>query len=115
LQRRRAACGGYAPAHAAGNAGKHRRLAGSAWHRCLTAAKSSATILWARFTIVVTALATCLIQLADFVNAPSVTAAITTYLKPCVVAAIMVTVAVVTEWARRRTLHFGSPPAQSGM
>ncbi|HEY7246276.1 MAG TPA: hypothetical protein VH678_20575 [Xanthobacteraceae bacterium] len=82
----------------------YRGTVGSVWSRCIGAAKSSATILWARFTVVVTALAAGLVQIADFIQAPSVSAAISTYLKPSVVAAIMVTVAVVTEWARRRTL-----------
>jgi hypothetical protein len=81
-----------------------RHAAGSLWHRCLYAARSSATVLWARFTVVVTALADGLVKVAEIVNAPNVSAAITTYLKPSAVAAIMVSVAVITEWARRRTL-----------
>jgi hypothetical protein len=87
----------------------YRSAAGSVWHRSVAAAKSSATILWARFSVVVVAVADGLIQLADFVQAPAVSAAISTYLKPSTVAAVMVTVAIVTEWARRRTL--GKPAA----
>src|SRR5260370_12975481 len=77
---------------------------GSVWQRVLAGAKNSATILWSRFTVVVAAVASALIQVADLVNAPSVATAIQTYLKPSTVAAIMVTVAVISEWARRRTL-----------
>jgi hypothetical protein len=42
-----------------------------------------------------------LAQLADFVNAPSVAGALTTYGKPSVVAAIMIASAVILEYAKR--------------
>jgi hypothetical protein len=82
----------------------YKSAVGSAWRRLLAAGKSSATILWARFTVLVTAAASALVFIADLVNAPQVAAAITTYLKPSIVAAIMVAVALITEIARRRTL-----------
>jgi membrane protein insertase Oxa1/YidC/SpoIIIJ len=82
----------------------YRTAAGTVWHRCLAAGKESLTILWARFTVVATAIVTELAEVADVFNAPGVSAAITTYLKPSVVAAIMVTCALITEFARRRTL-----------
>jgi NADPH-dependent ferric siderophore reductase len=82
----------------------YKTTVGSIWARSVAATKSSATILWARFSVVVTAAVGGLAYLADLVNAPQVATAITTYLKPSVVAAIMVASAVLTEWARRRTL-----------
>jgi hypothetical protein len=82
----------------------YRAAAGSVWQRVLAAGKASATIAWARFTVIVAALANSLVWLADVVNAPTVATAIETYLKPSVVAGIMVTVALITEMARRRTL-----------
>jgi hypothetical protein len=82
----------------------YHSAAGSIWQRMLAAGKSSATIVWARFTVMVAAFVNCLVWLADVVNAPTVATAITTYLKPSVVAGIMVTVALITELARRRTL-----------
>ena len=82
----------------------YRATAGSVWHKLVASAEGSATILWARFTVIVTAATGCLVQVANFINAPSVASAITTYLTPSTVAAIMVATAVITEWARRRTL-----------
>jgi|SRR5271166_2261443 len=82
----------------------YRAAAGSVWARILAAGKASATIAWARFTVIVAAFANSLVWLADVVNAPTVATAIQTYLKPSVVAGIMVTVALITELARRRTL-----------
>jgi hypothetical protein len=82
----------------------YRAAAGSAWQRILAAGKASATIAWARFTVIVAAFVNSLVWLADVVNAPMVASAIQTYLKPSVVAGIMVAVALITELARRRTL-----------
>jgi hypothetical protein len=82
----------------------YHRAVGSVWQRTLAAGKQSATIVWARLVVIITAGISGLAWLADFVNQPGVSAAITTYLKPNVVAGIMVAVAVITELARRRTL-----------
>jgi hypothetical protein len=82
----------------------YKSAAGSVWSRLLAAGKSSATIVWARFTVIVTTGVNGLVWIADLLNAPQVAAAITTYMKPSVVAGIMVAVALITEVARRRTL-----------
>jgi hypothetical protein len=83
----------------------YRSAVGTVWQRVLAAGKQSATILWARFTIAVAALANGLIWLADLLNAPNVANAIQQFMGPKTVAAIMVTVAFVSELARRRTLN----------
>lgn len=82
----------------------YKAAIGTTWQRLLAAGKDSATVLWARFTVVVTGMVTGLVWAADLVNAPSVATAITTYMKPSVVAGIMITVALITELARKRTL-----------
>jgi len=84
-----------------------RSSSGTLWQRLLAIGKQSATVLWSRFCILVAVLADALIQLADFVGSPGVAGAIQQYLKPSTVAAIMVAVAVISEWARRRTLNKG--------
>jgi hypothetical protein len=84
-----------------------RGSTGTASQRLLAIGKQSATVLWARCTVLLATLADGLIQLADLVGSPAVAAAIQQYLAPSTVAAIMVAVAVISEWARRRTLRKG--------
>ncbi len=85
-----------------------RGATGTASQRLLAIGRQSATVLWARFTVLVATLTDGLIELADLVGSPAVAAAIAQYLKPSTVAAIMVAVAVISEWARRRTLRKAS-------
>jgi hypothetical protein len=82
----------------------YRAAVGSVWQRLLAAGKDSATILWARFVVVAAWIVNALVWLAELLNAPNVAAAIQQYGGPKTVAAIMVTVAFITELARRRTL-----------
>jgi hypothetical protein len=77
---------------------------GTTWERLLAVGKQSATILWARFTVVVTAGTGGLAWVADVLNAPQVSSAITTYMSPRVVAVLMIGAALIAEIARRRTL-----------
>jgi len=84
-----------------------RGATGTVWKKLLAVGKQSATILWARFCVLLAVLADGLIELADLVGSPAVAAAMEQHLTPSTVAAIMVAVAVISEWARRRTLRKG--------
>lgn len=84
---------------------EYRAAPGSAWDRALAAGKGSATILWARFTMIVGAISTSLVSVADWLNAPGIGDAIKSALSnPKYVAAFLIGSAVLTEAARRRTL-----------
>lgn len=74
------------------------------FQRILDGARGSATILWVRFVFIVGMGIDAMAALADFLGAPTVSAAITQYGDPKMVAALMIVIAVVTEFARRRTL-----------
>jgi hypothetical protein len=77
---------------------------GTIWQRLLQAAQGSATILWAKFTILVAALAGWLGEGATYLGDPSIASAIQAALKPEYVAIFTIFVMVVTVWARKRTL-----------
>lgn len=83
---------------------EYRRTPGSVWDRAVAAGKGSATILWARFVAIVSALAALLVEFADYLNAPGVAEAIKGILQPEYVGLFMVAIAIITEFARRRTL-----------
>ncbi len=83
---------------------QYRASTATGWRRYLDAAEGSATILWQKFVIAVTALAGVLSQAADYFNDPSISSAIQSVLKPQYVAAFTIAVALVTIWARKRTL-----------
>jgi len=82
---------------------EYAKASGSTWERLISAGKGSATILWARFTFVIGALIDLLIQAADYLNIPGVSDAVKSYLSPQTVSLFVIFVAVVSEWARRRT------------
>lgn len=82
----------------------YKGAVGSAWDRALAAGRGSATILWARFTAAVAACAGAAAGLAEFLGSPGVASAIQTYMQPSYVAVLMISIAVISEWARRRTL-----------
>lgn len=84
---------------------EYRAAVGSAWERAIAAGKGSATILWARLTMLVAALSDLLTQAADWLNAPGVADGIRSVLKPEYVAVFVVGLALVTELARRRSLN----------
>lgn len=72
--------------------------------RILAAAKGSATILWARFSAIVGAVAGLLIGVADYMQMPEVKEWITKWFTAEHTALVIVLIAIITEWARRRTL-----------
>ena len=82
----------------------YRAAAGTLWQRLLATSRESATILWQRFTIALAGFADALVWLADLLNAPGVAEPIKSVLQPQYVAVFVVTVAIVGELARRRTL-----------
>lgn len=81
-----------------------RDASGSTWQRVIAAAQGSATILWARFVALVGLATGGLASAADYLGDPSIGSAIQTYGKPQYVAAALVLIAVITTWARKRTL-----------
>ena len=80
---------------------------GTALQKIIAAARGSLTILWSRFVALVGLATVGLTNVADFAGDPAVGAAIQTYLKPQYVAAAMVIIAIITEYARKRTLPPG--------
>lgn len=82
-----------------------RAATGTVWERLLAAAQGSATILWARFSMLVGALATVLVEAADWLNAPGVADGIKAVMQPSYVAFFIIAMAVMSELARRRTLN----------
>jgi hypothetical protein len=79
--------------------------AGRWWERVWVAGKQSATILWARFTVAVAGFAEVLVFVADVLGAPGVVEHIRAVLAPEHVSIMLVAVALVSEFARRRTLN----------
>lgn len=80
----------------------YRAATGSVWQKVLAAGRDSLTIVWLRFVGFVGAGIDLLVQGADLINAPQVSAAISSYGNPKIVAGVLIGVAVIGEWARRR-------------
>lgn len=83
---------------------EYSRGLGSPWQRALDAAKGSATILWARFTMFLGALSAVAVDASGYLGVPQVADTIKAILAPEYVGPFLVLVAVVSEFARRRTL-----------
>lgn len=77
---------------------------GTVWERVLASGKGSATIVWARFVVLVSGASGGLVMLADYLNAPGVSDAIKSVVQPQYVMIMMVAIPLITEFARRRTL-----------
>ena len=82
----------------------YREATGTPFERAVEAAKGSATILWARFVTLVGLATGGLASAADYLGDPSIGTAIQTYGKPQYIAAALVLIALITTWARKRTL-----------
>ena len=83
----------------------YRKETGSTFDRLLMAARESATILWAKFCMIVAAVVSQLDNLADFIGQPEWKDAINTYLgDPKIIAGVMLAISVITISARKRTL-----------
>ncbi len=85
----------------------YRQAGGSLWMRLVAAGKGSATILWARLMLVIGGLADLAVEAAGWLDAPGVSDAVKSMLQPQYVGAFIVAVALVSEFARRRTLGRG--------
>ena len=77
---------------------------GNVWARLLAAGKGSATILWSRFLAIFAGTVALLGDFGSYVGAPGVADNIQHYVKPEYVPAFLVLIAVINEFARRRTL-----------
>lgn len=83
----------------------YRTETGTRWQRLLGAANHSVTILWAKFCLVVAAVTAQLDSIADLFGAPEAKDAINAYVgNPKIIAAVMLAMACVTIFARKRTL-----------
>ena len=74
------------------------------WNRLLKASRNSATILWQKFVILVAALGSSLGALAEMIDHPELKASIQAALKPEYVALFVITTALISWWARKRTM-----------
>ena len=81
-----------------------RKQTGSLWTRILGTANESATILWTKFVAVLAVIAGGLDFIADFVGMPEVKETIQGAMNPKYVAGFVLAVAIITIFARRRTL-----------
>jgi len=83
---------------------EYREARGSVWERLLEAARDSATILWQKFVIIVAAGGASLGQFTDLIDQPELKSGIQAAMKPEYVAAFTIAVALISWWARKRTL-----------
>lgn len=78
---------------------------GSTFERLLKSARSSATILWAKFCMLVAGIVANLDAAADFLGVPELKSFIDTWLgNPRVIAGVMLLISVISISARKRTL-----------
>ena len=82
----------------------YKNSTGTTWERILAAGKGSVTILWQRFVVLVTGLSGGLVILAEYLNAPGVADTIKSVIQPQYVAIFVIGMAIISEFARRRTL-----------
>lgn len=80
----------------------YRKATGTVWQRLLSAADDSATLLWSKFMLLVSALTGVLTSAADYFGDPSLSAAIKEVLQPQYVAYFAIFVTFITILARRR-------------
>ena len=83
---------------------QYRASTSTGWQRYLDAAEGSATILWARFSRLVAALAALIAMVPDYLGDPALSQEIKANLKPEYVVLFVVGVQAITIWARKRTL-----------
>lgn len=76
---------------------------GSRATRALIALKGSSTIAWQRFVMVISFASTALVELADYFNLPGVGDALKAFLTPSTVLLLTASIAIVSEFCRRRT------------
>jgi hypothetical protein len=80
----------------------YRKATGTVWQRLLSAADDSATLLWAKFMLLVSTLTGVLTNAADYIADPNLNAAIKAALTPEHVIYFAIFVTFVTMLAHRR-------------
>jgi hypothetical protein len=78
---------------------------GTFWERMLKTARDSATLLWARFCMLVAGVVANIDTAADFLGVPELKPFIDTWLgSPKIIAGVMLLVSMITIAARKRTM-----------
>jgi hypothetical protein len=80
----------------------YRKSTSTGWQRIWDGARGSATLVWMRLVFIVGAGIDLITELADFLGAPGVSDTIRQYADPRVVSALMIAIAIIGEFARRR-------------
>lgn len=84
---------------------QYRTASGTTWERLLSAARNSATMLWAKFVLFVSGFVANLDTIAGMLGGDDAKNFINSYISnPKEIAAIMASIALVSMWARLRTL-----------
>lgn len=84
---------------------RYRETTGTRWERLIKAASNSATILWGKFVLVLSAIVSQLDNIADLLGQPEMKDYIQTLIgNPKAVASVMAGIAVISMIARFRTL-----------
>lgn len=84
---------------------QYRKTTGTFWERIIPAAGNSATMLWGKFVLVLSAIVSQLNNIADLLGQPEIKDYIQATLgNPKSVATVMALIAIITMIARTRTL-----------
>lgn len=82
----------------------YAKATGTMWERALTASEESATMLWSKIVALIGMGAGSLVGLSDYLNNSTISDAIKAALQPEYVVPFVIFVAVITMYARKRTL-----------
>ena len=83
----------------------YRKGVGTQWERLIAAARNSATMLWSKFVLVLSAIVSQLDNLADLLGQPDMKTYIQTLIgNPKIVAVVMAMIAIISMISRARTL-----------
>ena len=84
---------------------RYRSGVGTQWERLIAAASNSATMLWSKFVLVLSAVVSQLDNVADFLGQPEMKGYIQTLIgNPKIIATVMALIAIVSMMSRARTL-----------
>jgi ABC-type spermidine/putrescine transport system permease subunit II len=84
---------------------EYSKAEGTKWQRALKAAEDSATILWAKFVMLLSAIVGSIGDIGDWLGQPEIRGYAETVLgNPKIVAGVLLAVSLVTMSARKRTL-----------
>jgi hypothetical protein len=82
----------------------YARATGTPWQRMVAAGQESVTILWSKVLMLLGALSGLIVKAADYLGDTGLSTQLQALLKPEYVGAFVVLVAVITIYARKRTL-----------